>query len=110
MHGAEFPDIEAPVLNSGAGLFVKERPGRLQPLREPDDDGERRKNEQHDRQSEREIDRALDPAIERIFQRLFAQADETKAIVLEMGHRMAQLFLQIAHDQEPHAELVAGTR
>ena len=31
-----------------------------------------------------------------------------KAIVLEMYHRMAQLFLQVADDQESHTELVAG--
>ena len=31
-----------------------------------------------------------------------------KTIVLEMCHRVAQLFLQVADDQESHAELVAG--
>ena len=30
-----------------------------------------------------------------------------KAVVLEVGHRMAELFLEIAHDQEPHADAVA---
>ena len=80
----------------------------MQPLGEPDDQGERWKNEQHDRQSEREIDRPLDPAIERIFERFLPQADEMKTIVLEMYHWMAQLFLQVADDQESHPELVAG--
>ena len=31
-----------------------------------------------------------------------------KTIVLEMCHRVAQLFLQVADDQKSHAELVAG--
>src|SRR5262245_50164002 len=107
MHGAKFPNIEAPVLNSGTGLFVKKWPGRLQALGEPDNEGERWKNEQHDRQSEREIDRPLDPAIEGIFERLLPQADEMKTIVLEMYHRMAQFFLEVADDQKSHTELVA---
>src|SRR6266404_3586148 len=108
MHGAKFPNVEAPVLDSGADLFVKERTRRLQPLCEPDDDREGWEDEQHDRQREREIDRPFDSAIKRVFERLLTQADETKAIIVEVRDRMAQLFLEVAHDQEPHPELVAS--
>ncbi len=54
------------------------------------------------------IDRAFDETINRILERLFAQADEAVAVVFKMGDRVTQFFLQVAHDQEAHAELIAG--
>ncbi len=109
MHGAELPNIEAPVLNPGPDLFMEKRPGRLQPLREPDNDHQRRENEKHDREREHEIDRAFDRAVEGIFQRLLPQPDEAKAIIVEVRHRMPELFLEVAHNHESHPELVAGS-
>ena len=42
MHGAKFVNLELTVLHPGTRLHVKERPGRLESLRDPDDDGEQR--------------------------------------------------------------------
>src|SRR5215471_11930617 len=104
MHGAEFPDVEAPILNSGPGLFVEKRPRRLQPLRQPDDDCERREKDQHDRERERKVDRPFDPAVKWILQRLLAQAKKTEAIIVEMSHRVSEFFLEVADHEQPHAE------
>ena len=61
----------------------------------------------HHRQRDRDIDGAFEKAIERIFQRLFPQPDEAEAVVLEVRHGMAQFLLEIAHDEQPHAEMIA---
>ena len=57
---------------------------------------------------DRDIDDAFDGAVERILERLFAQADEAEAVVFEMGDGMAEFFLEVAQDQKPDAELIAG--
>jgi len=48
MHGAEFPDHEFPVLDARANLAKEERPGRLEPMDDPDDGGERRQEKDED--------------------------------------------------------------
>ena len=50
---------------------------------------------------------ALEETVKRILQRLFPQPDETESVVLEMRHGMAQFLLEIADDEEPHADAVA---
>ena len=49
-HGAEFVNREPPILHSGPGLNMEERAGRLNPLRDPDNQGEQRENDDHHRQ------------------------------------------------------------
>src|SRR5436190_2452553 len=49
-HGAEFVNLEPAILHTGPGLNMKERTGRLDPLRDPDNQGEHRENDDHHRQ------------------------------------------------------------
>src|SRR5947207_12141175 len=49
-HRAELIDSESAVLHAGAGLDMKKRAGRLNPLRDPDNHGEDRENQEHDGQ------------------------------------------------------------
>ncbi len=54
VHGAEFQNAEAPVLHPGAGLHMEDRPGGLETLRQPDDRGQEREDDEHDRERDRE--------------------------------------------------------
>jgi hypothetical protein len=49
-HCAEFVNLEPPVLHAGASLHVEERARRLNPLGDPDDNGQDREDEDHYRQ------------------------------------------------------------
>src|SRR3981081_1978289 len=80
-HRAKLVNFELSILQAGAGLHVKERAGRLQTLRHPDDEGEDRENEKHDGNGDGQIDGTFEKTIERILERLFAQTDKAKAVV-----------------------------
>src|SRR4029077_12018281 len=71
-HGAKFVDFELSILHASAALHMKQRTRRLQSLRKEHEDGEDRKNENHDRHGNGEVDRAFEKTIERIFERLLA--------------------------------------
>src|SRR4029434_1884191 len=47
-HRAKFVNDEPAVLNSGAHLFVEKRARRLEPLRDPNQDGGERENQRED--------------------------------------------------------------
>jgi hypothetical protein len=49
-HRPKLVNLESPVLHSRAGLDVKERAGRLDSLRDPNDDRQDRKDKDHHRQ------------------------------------------------------------
>ena len=87
---------------------MKERAGRLQSLRDENDCGQHRKNNEHDRERDRDIDRTLEKPVQRIFQRFLAQSDKTEAAVFKVRHRMAQPFFQIAQDEQADAKLIAN--
>src|ERR1700730_16815200 len=108
MHGAKLVNLELSVLHPGAVLHMKERAGRLQPLRDKDDHGQQRKNNKHDRQCDREVDRAFQKSIQWIFERFFAQANEAKAAVFKMSHGMTQPFFQVAQNEKADTELITN--
>lgn len=58
-HRAEFVDGKLSILHAGANLLVKKRTGRLQPLSDPDDGRQRRKDEKNHRHRNRQIDSAF---------------------------------------------------
>src|SRR5437016_3553044 len=97
-HRAKFVNGESAILNSGTHLLMQERAGRLQALRDPDNDRHHWKHHGQDEPGNDEINRAFDETIERILQRFFAQGHKTKSAVLEVDHGMTQRFLQIAED------------
>src|ERR1700688_50814 len=108
MHRAEFINFELSILHPSAVLHMKERAGRLQSLRDENDRGQNRKNNEHDRQRDRNVDSAFQKSVQWIFERFFAQANETKAAILKVRHRMTQSFFQVAQDEKADAELVAN--
>ena len=58
-HCAKFVNSESAILNSGTHLLMEERAGRLQPLRDPNDDRRHWKHQGQDEPGNDEIDRAL---------------------------------------------------
>src|SRR2546430_8273361 len=106
-HRAKFVNGESAILNSGTHLLMEKRPGRLQPLRDPDDDRHHRKHHGQNEPGNDEINRSFDETIERILQRFFAQGHETKSAVLEVDHRMTQRLLQVAEYDQTHSEFIA---
>src|SRR5205085_8183019 len=106
-HGPKFVNLEPAILHSGPDLNMKERAGRLNQLRQPDDERQDWEDENHYGQRNCDVDRALKETVQRVFQRLFAQPDETETVIFKMRHRMAEFFLEIAHDQEPDADTIA---
>lgn len=106
-HGAKFVDDELSILHAGAGLRMKKWTGRLEALRDPDNYGQDGKYEEHDWQRDGEIDRPFEETVQGILERFFAQTDKAKAVVFEVRDRMSQLFLQIADNEQPDAELIA---
>ena len=105
-HGAELVDLELSILHAGAGLDVKKRSGRLETLRQPNHRSADRKNHQHERNSDGQIECPFQETIERVLERFLAQSDESEPVVLEMGHRMAQPFLEITDNEQANAQLV----
>src|SRR5437764_859122 len=108
MHRAKFKNFELPILHSGALLHVKQRTGGLQSLRDENDHGQNRKDNQHHRKRDREINRALGKSVERIFERFFTQSDKSEAAIFEMPDRMVQSLFEIAQDKETNAKLIAN--
>src|SRR6202011_845269 len=107
VHGAKLVNGELSILHTGPDLRMKKRAGRLQALRDPDDEREHGKKKQHYRPGNGQIDGALAKAIERVLQRFFAQTDEAEAVIFEMGHRVTQFFFEITDDKQAHPELIA---
>jgi len=106
-HRAKFVDEELSILHAGTGLCMKERAGRLEALRAPDKYRQDGKYEKHYRQRDGEIDRPFKETVQGILQRFFAETDKAKAVIFEVRDRMSQLFLQIADNEQPDAELIA---
>ena len=106
-HGAKFEDDELSILHAGTGLCMKEWAGRLVALCDPDKYRQDGKYEKHYRQGDGEIDRPFKEAVQGILQRFFAETDKAEAVIFEVRDRMSQLFLQIADNEQPDAELIA---
>ncbi len=107
-HGAKFVNFELSILHTGADLRVKKRARRLEPLRDPNDGHEERENEKRHWNCDGEIDGPFEKTVQRALQRFFAETNEAEAVVFEVRHGMPQLFLQIADNDEPDAELIAN--
>ena len=108
MHRTKFKNFELPVLHSSALLHVKQGAGGLQSLRDENDHGQNREDNQHHRKRDREINRALGKSVERIFERFFAQPDKSEAAIFEMSDRVVQSLFQIAQDEETDAKLITN--
>jgi hypothetical protein len=91
------------VLHPGPVLHMEKRSGRLRALRDKNDHGEHRKNDQHHRHRDGEINRAFQKTIHRIFERFLAQPDKAEAAVLKMGNGMPQSFFQVAQNHKANA-------
>ena len=80
----------------------------MQPLRHPDEQRERREDDNEHKGRGENIDCPFHKTINRILERFFPQRDEAKSAVFEVDDRVPQRFLQIAQDNEAEAEAIAG--
>ena len=110
-HRAKFENIERFEADSGATLLEEERAARLGALDEPDENGNRRQDDENHRDRHDDVERAFEDAIERTFERFFPQADEADAGIFKKENgpfeALGDVFFDVVDDEQADAELLA---
>ena len=103
--------IESPETNTGAALAKEKRPRRLPAVDEPDEQGERREDEEDDGKGDGDVEKPFQDAVEGTFERLLPQADEAHASIFKKENRTLEtfgnVFFDVIDDQQADAELFA---